>query len=171
MKGSVILYFSFLMLFSCEKENTPDVNEVYVDFIPDLVLYVGDSALIDIDKNGYNDVLFKIYEYESQKRADLINDSCELSMGNFLGSGTGNLDTIAYNEIIDKNSQTWYPYPVGYNLFTQEINYLGVIKFNTDLPSYAWIKLEIMDDSMIIDAYYYSKLPDKKIRAGIYNYD
>lgn len=170
MKKIFLPFFSMLILFSCGKPDSKDVNKIddpkqfYMNYYPDLVVY--DSTLIDIDNNGINDIMLKINQYG--RRVDRINDSIELSIGIFAGSGSGNLDPITYNELIAENSQVWFD---GFHLFTQEINYIGVRKHNNSHFTYGWIKLELFQSSMIIDSHYFRKMPDKEIRAGIYVYE
>jgi len=172
MKKILILQLLFLTLISCDKNDFSkeileinDFEQYYKDFSPDIQLTVNDSLLIDIDKNGTQDVIFK--KTNSGSWVDRINDSINISIGKFIGSGSGNVDSIAYNEIID-NTQEWY---FGFNLFTQTINYIGVKKTVDNQSLFGWIKININDSILHIDSHYFRKEPDVLVRAGIYKYN
>lgn len=165
MKMICLPFFVSLLVISCKKDKVPepignpdDASQVYFDYKPDIVLNPGDSILIDIDNNGVNDVKFS-----SDGNIYQINDSVLISVGKFIGSGSGNLDTIAYNEIINMTSQTWY---LGMALVYQDLNYIGVSKDNGISSTFGWIKVKIEFSTITIDSYFFSKQPDKTIRAG-----
>lgn len=172
MKKIIFLFFLVLFVISCKKNN--DIEEIYEiddnvqyfrDINPNLVININDSSYIDIDNNGNNDIRLKFTQGE--KWIDHLNDSIKLSIGIFIGSGSSNVDTIAYNEVIDK-TQEWY---YGFNLFTQDINYIGVKKSVDNQSLFGWIKIDINDSFLIVDSYYFRKEPDVVIRAGIYDYN
>jgi hypothetical protein len=159
-------------LIRCEKnDNSIDIFEVdnfkeyYKDLSPDVKLFLNDSALIDIDKNGTQDVIFM--RINSGDWVDRVNDSINISIGKFIGSGSANVDTITYNEIID-NAQEWY---YGINLFTQTIKYIGVKKSFDNQSLFGWIKIDISDSIILIDSYYFRKENSIIVRAGIYKYN
>ena len=171
MKEVLLFFICIVLLTGCGKDDNPtgvDIDnpsgQFYRDFDPDVILNLNDSILIDTDNNGHDDVILKMDQYG--RWADRINDSVNISMGVFIGSGSGNLDTIAYNEVIDGDTQEWY---IGFNLFTKDIRYIGVRKNEEQNATYGWIAIELSDSLMTIDSYFFRKVPDAEVRAGIIN--
>lgn len=159
-----------ITLVSCTKDKTPepggeiDTNGYYVDYIPDIVLNSGDSLWIDVDNNSTADVSIWIDSYGIQ--TSKLNSEFTVSIGNFIGSGSSNVDTIAYNEIID-NSLYWGS---GFNLFTSQIHYLGVKREVNNTTTFGWIKINISGGSITIDDHYFRFEEGTVVRAGIKTY-
>jgi hypothetical protein len=163
-----IRYFTLILfimstLISCTKDKA-DTNGYYVDYNPDIVLSAGDSLSLDVDNNSTDDVLVYVVD-PSNIYLTMLNTEYTVSIGNFIGSGSSNLDTIAYNEIID-NSLYW---SMGYSLFTSQINYIGLKKEVNNTTTFGWVKVNISNGNISIDDHYFRTEDGTDVRAGIKN--
>lgn len=163
-----IRYFTLILfimstLISCTKDKA-DTNGYYVDYNPDIVLSAGDSLSLDVDNNSTADVLVYVVD-PSNIYLTTLNTEYTVSIGNFIGSGSSNLDSIAYNEIID-NSLYW---SMGYSLFTSQINYIGLKKEVNNTTTFGWVKVNISNGNISIDDHYFRTEEGTDVRAGIKN--
>jgi len=160
---STLILFIMSTLFSCTKDKV-DTNGYYVDYIPDVVLSAGDSLSLDVDNNSTADVLIYVVN-PSDIFLTTLNNEYEVSIGNFIGSGSSNIDTIAYNEIIG-NSLYWSS---GYSLFTSQINYIGLKREVNNTTTFGWVKVSISNGNVSIDNHYFRTEEGTDVRAGIKN--
>lgn len=168
----LITIFTLCILLSCDKnDKASNTNFIdndqfsFVNYEPDSILNNEDVFLIDLDNDEIMDI--RIVSFEgNNKPIGAINEAFTLSIGNFIGSGSTNVDTIAFDETVDMKL-SWYE---SISLFTDKINYVGIRKTSNQDTSYGWIKLEIFPNSISIDSHYLRKDSNVDVKAGISEY-